>query len=88
MCASQGTCRGLRQAGQERVRISVDTFSIKKQLVGQSTSAAVGGRGRWGGSRKGEGTWEREEELLGWRFDEDPGGGKAGVLGLLWERDV
>ena len=48
----------------------------------------MGGRGRWGGSKKGEGTWEREEELLGWRFDEDPGGGKAGVLGLLWERDV
>ena len=45
----------------------------------------MGGRGRWGGSKKGEGTWEREEELLGWRFDEDPGGGKAGVLGLLWE---
>ena len=41
----------------------------------------MGGRGRWGGSKKGDGTWEREEELLGWRFDEDPGGGKAGVLG-------
>ena len=31
--------------------------------------------------KKGEGTWEREE--VGWRFDEDPEGGKAGVLGLL-----